>query len=660
MIKKFIIILVMLAIFLPGAVYYNQSRKLIKSLTNADYVLSYDGTVEPGKVQSFLVYVFSKDVGNERLPLNARIETMLQNGSFKKVGECINLKSNEGPYEFSFVLPADFSSSTAWFNLYPGSFASKPVFSKPLNIANEVSIAVLAENKKKYCGDWLTLKILAYSNKTFSGFFRAPIRVKMTPPFGIPTVNRVLTTETDGSCVFTTFINPVAPPGLYQFEITHGSEYIKLSQPVFSAAQKISDISLNSYTNGFFIGKPLFSKSPEIHENYSYMPEPENKVLNDLKLGNNQLLFSFDCPGSTIRSIEAWQNGILLNQSFLPYAKGRSTHPLPKGFSRKFPLRIKIWQIIDKKLVSEIYTIQPEQRNNNVAAFLRMIKKSMNGESAKEQFTFNRTPSGIAATYPVTDDSSAGKSIKIDPESDLLKQLNMTTGLSDNLKFLRDDSHANLPTSRFFIVDSELDLSRYNIEQMKIHLSRKSFFKRLIASLYHTEANIEHILTEAETRILRFENLPIPEQSSELEKLEGLLIPIVEFIQISDAHKQKLAGLRQRTFQLLARMHKLIFLPESLAVYASAEKPEPAAIGPASSVLDGRLSLETLTTALRCGGKAKILTKTGSYPLSLTSEIVDYCKNGLSGNLHKPVKLVNLRTSPLLVELVFSGSGKLR
>ncbi|MFZ5950304.1 MAG: hypothetical protein ACOYXC_06345, partial [Candidatus Rifleibacteriota bacterium] len=104
----------------------------------------------------------------------------------------------------------------------------------------------------------------------------------------------------------------------------------------------------------------------------------------------------------------------------------------------------------------------------------------------------------------------------------------------------------------------------------------------------------------------------------------------------------------QRANRLLHHLQNLIFLP----VKPDPEFLAPLTIGPLKPFLENTLNSELIKKACKRGGKIQLKTLAGDYPVNLGARILEF--NNRLGNHRQLQKIVNLRTDPVLIELVFN------
>jgi hypothetical protein len=630
-----------------------------KSLQKFDLVVSTDGTIEPGLNQDFMVYPLIATTSPSISPakLIGCFEVHDQRMGFSTVSQSENLSSHGFPARFRLKVPENFSNAFVYFNVYEKNLKKKMLLSERFEVKTDLSIAVTPPDKPLYCGEWLNLKLIAFNKRTLKGLYKIPIRVKMQTPFDLTTINRVISTEVDGTCNFTAFINPNSPQGLYRFEISHGFQTIMLTLPLLSADKK--NISLTQPFNSYGISISPGSKQSHLSEpatRFKLRVPPQPQLFSDLKLGNQQLSFSFDCTGSSYRSVEIWQNGQLVNQSDLPILKGRTTHPLPRGLNPALPINVKVWMHTDNKILTQEQSLMQKAGPNSIFEnFFQRLEKALSADSNPVIQTFLKPQSTIKPSLirPQTKAAPNNANIIIEPSEHYIEQFQQTLPVSDSMRFLDLGKTSFKARSKFVLVESEVDLRRFNFDRLKIHLSPEIFFKRFIAAIYSQTPDIDGILSEAEARTIRFNLLTIIDQETELQKLEGLLIPISEFLIFSQAHLKTLEERRKRAFRVISHMSGLIHVPEQFAPEMIKYRRKQNYLGPAGQTLDFTLNENLLLSILKTGGKIRLETVKSKFPINLSNQIIDQKNRDFSGNRRLIEKLINLRTDPVLLELIY-------
>jgi hypothetical protein len=644
LVKKILAIILLFSLLtaIPGCENTNPSNH---------FVISTDGTPQPGTRQDFLIYQLDSAFKPTSQKISAKLEARNNKGEFSEISPNKGELNHTMPMHCVFNIPDDPGLSEIFLNLYSDGFSPRLLFSQKISVRKNTRLALAPPAKPSFCGEWLNLKIACFDPRNLKGTYKVPVRVRMQAPYGLTTVNRVIPSEIDGFINFTTYINSNAPQGLYKFEITSPNNQIQLKLPIFGADKRLGKLSENLPNIGIspMPKSPPKSFSPALTLSHP----PVEQIIQTLRPGNQQIHFDFACASSSCRFAEVWQNGQLLNYSELPIEAGNSSHPLPRNFLSELPLRLKLWFCRNGKLLQDekiVFFAQPE--NNPIQNFLSTLQplapefKELPSLLLKSESLL--IPSFASSTAPLH--FFAITPVALQNESEAFP------GKFDSNRLLDIKRKFSTPTNRFFLVENEFNLARFNFDRLKIHLNPKQFYRNFIASLYQPVSDIETIISETEARLLRFPLLSPPEQESELEKLEGLLLPIGEFATNPDS--KTFSGLYARTLALLKALGEYIYLPEKLAKLAKTQEKTALSIGPVSPLLETHLNTDLLNLVLKPGGKVRIKAETGEYPVNLNSRIVDF-KNR-NGSRRTLEKIVNLRNEPVMIELIFRDPDQIR
>lgn len=610
-----------------------------------NFVVSADGMLEPGQRQDYLIYQLDQEfrLASQTFNLDVRLETNDSHAKFITIAENQNQNSARQPRHCTFMIPEEANISDLFLNLYSTDFKARLLYSQPLSNLKNLRLAVSPQQQPHYCGEWLNLKIAAFNPRNLTGQYKIPIRVRMTTPFGLTTINRILTSEVDGFANFSTFINSNSPQGIYKFEISAQNNLLTLSLPVLSADKRIHSISTRLPVFGI---NTLANPGKELAQNDLALSfPPDQEIIQTLKPANQQIKFDFNCGESGMRSAEVWQNGILLNYSELPIAAGNSSHPLPRSLQPEMPMCLKVWFHDGQSLHSQQKTFfMSDSGKNPIKDFLA----GMQAYSTTEDPIVNDflvADSLLGANFATT--SAQLRQIRLEPENFHAGPADKEPAKFDLRRLPTSRKKLTAPANRFYLVENEFDLSRFNFDRLKIHLNPRQFYRRFITSLYQPVSDIETIVSEAEARLLRFEFLSPPEQESELEKIEGLLIPLAEFVCATPP--SDFPDLYQRTRNLLNNLESLLYLPPELK---SPDKSNGIySLGPISPFLETSLTRDMINRVVKTGGKVRIKTETHEFPVNLNAKVVDF-KNR-AGQRRILDKLINLRTEPVLIELIF-------
>jgi hypothetical protein len=211
--------------------------------------------------------------------------------------------------------------------------------------------------------------------------------------------------------------------------------------------------------------------------------------------------------------------------------------------------------------------------------------------------------------------------------------------------------------SIFFIVREEFDLKKYNFSSLKILVNPDDFYETLLEKLTFSRKSIISTITELETRLLRFYFLPEPQKKLELEKMEGLLIPVTEYLFTENNSSTTAIDLatKKRCYRLLKNLQKFIHLPTQAQELLKDSTSGSLQIGPLKGLVNFSASKELLESSLKPGGKILVEKANDSFTADLTKNQVEYKNRNFSNNSKNLKKLINLRNDPVVIELKFSG-----
>jgi hypothetical protein len=615
-------------------------------------VLSTDGPLTPGSKQEFIVYTLRTNFSSwQKSEFIARLEIKDRKNQSRIIAQANSETKN--PLKFLCEIPKTLSAKNITFNLYQKYNYTKPVFSQTLEVHKDISIIAIPPVDQVYCGRWLSTRVFCFSRRNLNGIYRVPIRVKMIAPFKQTTLNRIIHTDVNGSAWFSTFISKRAPAGSYRLEFSHGQESLSLKIPI-SAGQRSHKAQLTGFASGLNHFTSIALEDQQ-KEKFSIYAKKTDAFITNLKLGNQQFNFNFDCQNSALRCLEVWQNGKLLNHDFLPIEQGRSAHPLPRSTNPDEPLRLKLWIIRGNKLTFETAALQSYKpdKGSGISSILLLQKRlNISEERLFSLLTAKQMPL-YAKNLDVQTDHARLSAITIAPDKAFETDVAGKEQTSGSLRLLVQD-HTISAANRFFLVESELNLAKYNFSSLKIHLDAEEFYRNLLSSTSNAYSGMMSILAELEVRIARFNLLPLQDQKAEIEVLEGLLIPVAEYIKFPDLQKDKSQAVLDRIKRILQQLKRFIYLPDELQLMVSNISEAKIFIGPVPEVFEVLTNKEILNSALQPGGKILLENQNNSFSANLTRNLLSFKNTDSSGKRKKLKKLVNLRTDPIVVELIFN------
>ena len=664
--KIFIIVITLLMITL-AAVYIMPPPSQDIELKPYLIAVSSDGAIRPGQQQELMVYVFSHAdnqlVREQRLDLKAVITMQSYEQQQPSILEAKLHYLSEGAYTGIFKIPENIKPGSASIEIYHQNTPSSSIHSCKIPVREDQALIVIPPSEPVYAGNWVSFKIASVDKKSGTGAFKKPVRVKLHAPNGHTTINRLVHTDLDGTAVFTTHINNNTRPGIYIFEFTQGSERVKIS--ILVDLQKRNNDMLTQRFN--WHGSSMLPLSTILPATYtSTEPQkndymlvsqdlPNNKSLYDIRSEKKQAFLNYNCEGSTHRQIEVWQNGKAVYTSDLQLESGRISIPFSRGVKAGQPLFFKLWQLKQNKLRSYGYTtIVATTEKSPVSVILNEADKIIT-PAPSQPFTdmlFSQ-PGWMSANMPVKISSIKPQSpVSIEPE--IIREADFAITASDALRLLQCDTSPQMRQQRFFLVENELQLNRYRFSTLKIWLDPERFFRSVISALHPEKSNIDLLIGEVECRTMRCDHSGISEKPAELEKLEGLMLPLSEFYDHTQISPAVASAVQPLLMRAMARMHHYIHIPRKIRDSLRKSPQDISKIGPFSPVLPFEISVDRLFEALKPGGKATLVSDNSSIQLNLVDAVAIFKTKNISGKEYYPDKLLNSRNTPILVELEFT------
>jgi len=627
--------------------------------------VSADSAMIAGSRQDFAIYTLNPQ-GNSPVPLAAGnlVATLVIPGK-----EPLTIKTeakhiSDGAYTASFNVPDTHLPPQATLEIRHKT-SGRPIFRGQAKIGRETTLLVMPPPEVIYAGSWLNIRVATICRKSGKGIFRAPVRAKLTTPGGQQTVNRVIHSDIDGMAVFTTHINNNAAGGIYRCELSHGREKISLHLNIRSMSEKrrnrtmaIQNRDINPLVN-------LLETSPKTAEMQHYyfatsLRQLDRKaVFDEVNIDRNKIFLSYRCPNSSWRQIEVWQNGRLHYSSDLQIDSGRISLSFKTPLLTDIPIKLKLWFLDNDgiKTYEQAFYMADEQQTP-INLFVKSADRIF-GDDGGAQLA------GRAFAFPgLFADNQDGKvrTTAITTELDQTIEPLAKPAIDFNIiretpaRLLSSDMRYR-PGRRFFLVDDELQLSRYKFSNLRIWHHPRRFLGSLIGALMLERASIDFIIGEAEIRALRLQYLSFAEKPAELEKLEGLLAPLCEFYEFCQGDPGLKNEWEHVILRAASRMSDYVTIPAKMATAIRNTHIDTDRIGPFSPVLPAEVLLDQLMPALKPGGKVLLTSSERQMPINLSGDVSIFSSKSFSGKDERFEKLVNTRAVPVVVELDFSGSA---
>lgn len=635
------------------------------------FTISTDGPALPGYNQEFLINAFSRKSGalvrEPWLKIGARLKRSDTTG--QNISESLPIlpQTPEGTYICNFCIPENQNPGSSSLEIYPAGYPDIILCKSPVQECHDNALVVIPPKMQLHAGNWVSFKIASICRKNGAGNFKVPIRVKMMPPSGHTTINRVLFTDIDGIAVFTSHINNNSPVGIYTFDFFQGNEKLQLKVFIGSQLERLQSIKrlfdkrndYMQYFSAIFQPDTIISSQPLPLYNLLNSPNTLSSILYEIRAENDQAFLSYDCKGSEYRQIEVWQNGKVVYNSDLQLDSGRIAIPFPHGIQAAQPIFFKLWQLRGNELrVQEQGLLS---YSGKVTPALKLLADADLLFATAEQLPFNTrvfTRPGLLAANLSSKVVNITTRTEIDIKPIQTAAFDPETAVLDPVRLIQCDEQQSQAKQRFFLVDNELQLNRFRFSTIKIWLDPYKFLTSAISALLIEKPGIDFMLGEIECRTLRCGLLGLSEQPAELEKLEGLLIPVTEFYEYSQLNKEIARAYKPMLARAISRLSKLIHVPEKLASMVRDSDSIEAKIGPFSPILPSEINIDRMFSALKPGGKASLVSGGRIIPINLTGNVAIFQAKSLPGKENRIEKLINSRSTPILVELEFSEDSE--
>lgn len=629
--------------------------------------VSADSSLLAGSRQDFVIYLLNPR-GEAPAPesyqkLGARL---LLSGTGDKgtfVLESDARPLSDGAYVVSFDIPDGSLNKQATLEVIARENDTL-IYRGEATIERNVALMVLPPPEVIYAGNWLQLRVAVLCRKSGRGIFKVPVRVKLILPGGQQTVNRVIHSDIDGTAMFTTHLNNNTAAGIYSVEFSHGKEMVSVRLDVKSMSNKRrarEDAIQQKVANPIsaIMASDIIAPVPQ---KYWFATKTSqqgtNESLHDVTIEKNQIYLSYRCPGSSWRQIEVWQNGRIHYTSDLQLESGRISLSFKIPLQSDTPISLKLWHLDANGIqVCEQKFFRRGEQETPISMFFRKTDEMF--ENKGSEILARR-----ALAAPGIFSSNLGSRIRITNTSQTISQhIEPVIPPASEFVIVRETPARLLKSDvykksarRFFLVDNELQLDRYRFSTIRIWHHPRRLLGSMIRALMLERSNIAFLIGEAELRVLRLQHMSVAERQAELEKLEGLLAPMIEFYEYSKDDAKLRAAWHPGILRATNRMREHIFIPEKLAQAIKEASIDSSKIGPFSPVLPGEVTLENLLAALRPGGKVSLVSNERQMPINLSGDVSIFSSKSFSGKDEQFEKLINTRALPVVVELDFTGT----
>ncbi|MBP5468502.1 MAG: hypothetical protein J6Z11_04585, partial [Candidatus Riflebacteria bacterium] len=538
------IFLVIATIIILFLIYeQNDTWRHISPDTIFTAIISTDGCISPGEKQDFLVSLF-KNVDGKRLfesktDIGIKLSMPLQDGTIREA--IIPLSNNApGKYLCSFTFPENLDDSEIEVCLFPDNRTDKPISKCKIPVKRERAIVIKPPENQVYIGSKVSFKLASVDIKSGQPLFKIPIRVKLIPPSGFTTINRVVTTDFDGLATFQTKIHPASPEGVYTFIFQSGNFH----QKVYVNVKKANN---NSSLTENLDSIPFYTQTDNSNENSGY--------IFNLNCEKDGILIAYGCPESEHRQIEIWQNGKLHYYSNFPLEGGIVSIPLNKPLLAGCPALFKVWQIKDNQVSSheKIRYISPNNPNKLGNFLMDVNSEFQNTEKDRLACSFSRK-GFIAASSKLSVENLTKTNLFDLKEITPSNQSEIPISYYENLLNKTDNG-----SSSFLLVDRKYELA--GEKDYHIILDTKLFLDEYINYLSKREPSLNSLLQESLCRIDRYQLLDLQSQKTEIENIEALITPISEIYSYLNKFQNQKKIFAPSILSCINRVKNVTFIP---------------------------------------------------------------------------------------------------
>ena len=592
-------------------------------------IISTDGCIVPGHSQDFLINLF-KNIDNNRtfsnhIKAGIKLIMPLTDGTYKEAIVPLSFVM-PGKFICSYIFPNNLEESEIEVIVFPDGRTDKPIMKCKIPVKNEKAIVISEPKDQIFTGDNVTFQLASVEKKTSLPVLKIPIRVKLITPSGYTTINRVINTDTEGLAFFETNIHPASPEGIYTF--------------VFQSDNFEQRISLNIKNKS---EKYISRSFPTVYELIQNSNENSGYIFN-LNCEPQGSLMAYGCPDSEHRQIEIWQNGKLQYYSNLKLEGGTVSLILQKPLLAGCPVLFKVWQINKNKVISheKIRYIPPHQLNRS-SSFLRDVNSEFQNTEKDKLSIFLSRKGFIGASSNISVENLtkvSSPNIKavfpnIVSEIPISYYENLLQDKSDSLEDTEDE-----PQTKYILEEHELNLK--DINKCSILLDTSSFLTNYIKTL-SKEENLNNLLQEAICRVDRFQYLDIQGQNSEVEKLEGLLIPISEIYSYLNKFPQKKAVYASQILDTVNKIKSIVFVPAEFTFDISKESINKLNSLPMLNIQPVPRSLQSIQGLLKPSGKILLKKADKTQEIELNKQEITITTKDWDS-------IINLRSTPLIIK----------
>lgn len=590
-------------------------------------VVSTDGSIVPGHSQDFLINLFKNTDKqrsfSEHIKAGIKLKMQLTDGTTKEDIVPLSFLTS-GKFICSYLFPDNLEQTDVEMIVFPDRRTDKPILTCKIPVKNEKAIIIKEPDKQIYTGDNIHFELASVEKATSFPLFKTPIRVKLIAPSGFTTINRIVTTDTDGLASFETNIHPSSPEGTYTFVFQSDNFEQKVSVNVKDKSEKLTA-----------------NKFPTVYELIDNPNENSGFIFN-LNCEPQGSLMAYGCTESEHRQIEIWQNGKLQYFSNLKLEGGTVSLILQKPLLAGCPVLFKVWQINKDKITSheKVRYIPPHQQNR-ASLFLKDVNSEFQNTERDRLSIFLSRKGYIAGPSNISIESLT-KISSPDLKAVFPSSFNEIPISYYEEMLLNNEEPDNNSQNEFYLAEHEFPLKDGN--KCTILLDTPTFLTHYLKKLTQKKPCLDNILKESVCRADRFQYLDLQEQKVEIEKLEGLLIPISEIYSYLNKFPQKKAVYSSQILSCVNKIKNIIFIPAEYTFDISKGKENDLNYLPMLDIKPVSRSLQSIQGLLKPTGKILLKKENKNSELELNKPEITISSNDCDS-------LTNLRSTPLIIEV---------
>ncbi len=552
------------------------------------------------------------------------------------------------------LIPPDTEAHKLKVQIIPAGRSGPVLAEANIRLTDKASFIAVPAKSSIETNSSISFSLGAFSNKTLNGKFQEPIRCKIYNPDGEVVVNRAITTDFNGLATFTTEIHRLTNQGRYSFEFSHMGNVQRYLLPISQAP---------SHSSGF---KLLKEENPK-------------QMILDIQPNPNSLsqgVVQYNCTGGHSIYAQAWQMGKLLFNGKLESCSGIAVLPYESKASESYPILFVFSMLKDGIMYTDSRRVfYGTNKGNRVS---ELLTEGSSAVSPKNRLSFMKEVFDTEVFFKTTYKSLNNQ----EKETRILEVEGVE---SKNFKDPEKENNS-LQKSRFFLVNEELELSKYSFEIIRLWQDVNGFTENFLKLSKEYNYGFDEFLEVAILISNLSKEVKDNLRGRLIEHLEGFVAPTYDFYTKIKNNPTLYSRYETRLKETIYYLAENVTIPKKLSMLIEDTQSLEAAISglgsslatTMGSALNNSLRIEkhsitherklllpsffsqginysNLQNGFQKGGKAILLTNNQCINLNLLNPLYSFNTKILTKSKNDIInKLINLRTSPLIAELVFN------